>query len=210
MNMAEINKGGLEVQSNFIDTTGAKPEVFIVEGSNTVKPNDIDEQNAVKPTKPSYKPPEHHPLAPYLNFIQVKSQVRQLSPYNCNQLADDIFGSVKSLPMNGFFLSYFMKTGASSKNEAQQAINNNKDALEQLFRMLVGTKRNTITKSMFLNKLKKDGICPSISIMPIKSKYQMQGETQTCGIRNKNNIINVLVIVLILLAIFYFLNKKKK
>lgn len=161
-------------------------------------------------TRPSDKPSEYHPLAPYLSFIQAKNEVIRASQYNCNKLAGDIFGSGKPLLMNNFFLLYLIKTGAASQTEAQQVIDNNKDTMEPLFRMLVGPRRKKITKAMFLRKLQNDGICPNMGIMPIKSGYQMQGETQTCGIRNKNNIINVLVFVLILLAIFYFLNKKKK
>lgn len=154
---------------------------------------------------------EFHPLAPYISFVSTRYRVIQ-SKIDCNKLADVIFGNGKTKPldMNTFFKRYSMKTGGVSEQEAEMGIKENEELLKETFQMLVGKRRNKITKNLFLNKLNKDGICPTVQIMPKKSGYQMQDETQTCGIQNKNNILTILVIVLILLAIFYLLNKKKK
>jgi LPXTG-motif cell wall-anchored protein len=152
---------------------------------------------------------EFNPLAPYINFIELSKKVAEKKAYDCDKLASDVFGGNKALNMQNFFKTYFMKVGASEE-QAQDSINKNKDLLTRVFRMFVGPNRKLITKDLFLNKLKKDGICPTVQIMPKKSGYQMQDETQTCGIQNKNNMLTILAIILILLAIFYLLNKKKK
>ena len=171
-------------------------------------------ENLQKP--PQAKPPpsqsEFHPLTPYLHFVSTKYRVIQ-SKIDCKKLADDIFGigKTKPLDMNTFFKRYFMKTASGvSEQEVEMGIKENEESVKETFQMLVGKGKNKITKNLFLNKLKNDGICPTVQIMPIKSRYQMQDETQTCGIQNKNNILTILVIVLILLSIFYLLNKKKK
>lgn len=152
---------------------------------------------------------EFHPLAPYINFIELSKKVVENKDYNCDTLASNVFGSKKALNMYNFFKTYFMQVRASEE-QAQEYINKNRGLLTRVFRMLVGPNRKLITKGLFLNKLKKDGICPTVQIMPKKSGYQVQDETQTCGIQNKNNMLTILAIILILLAIFYLLNKKKK
>lgn len=154
------------------------------------------------------KIPEYNPLDPYIRFARSKLELRKVNNYNCDRLAIDIFGSSKSLGMNAFFKTYMLKSGFSEQ-EAKSEISRKPELIKEVFKMFTG-KQNKITKNMFLNKLKRDGICPSVSSMQKRSGYQMQDETQTYGIQNKNNMLTILAIILILLSIFYLLNKKKK
>ena len=161
--------------------------------------------NLKPPNKPVYDI-----LSPYFSFVKIKSDIRQQNT-NCEKIANDIFGTGKTKPldMKTFFTRYMMKMGTTrerAESEFKQEFKLFKDA----FTMLVGSRRKTISKNLFINKLRRDGICPSVIIMPKKSGYQMQDEPRACGIQNKNNMINILVAVLILLSIFYLISKGKK
>jgi len=191
MDSAIIPKG------NFAPTKITSEGEFVKQESNIKIPG------STKPARPG------NPLEPYMEFAKSKIELIKVNNYDCDGLASDIFGSSKPLGWYEFFKLYMLKSGFSEQ-DAINALREDSEFFKETFKMLTGKKRTKITKNLFLNKLKNDGICPSVSVMPKKSGYQMQGETQTCGIQNKNNILTILVIVLILLSIFYLLNKKKK